>query len=186
MSDSDDEEPRTKKPDKAYAVGKGKPPVEHQFKKGNKGGGRKPGSRNKHNFYKLYEERIQVGEDRLGRAIMKPFGEVIDRQLFKKAAQGDLAAIRIVKEFQIKLAAFERTFGPRPQTAAEAAEAQREEAKKIELSWRLTAANIDILELLARLKKSGIVDCIDGHWAIVPEAERRNSKNGTKDPPSTG
>lgn len=99
--------------DRPYDVGKGKPPVEHRFRPGNSGGGRPRGSRNQSDFQKLMREKIVVGEDRLGRPIRKSWSEVIDRQLLKKAAQGDLAAIRILKDFDLRRAQLERAYGAR-------------------------------------------------------------------------
>lgn len=120
----------SKSASKPYAVGKGKPPKEHQFKPGNKRGGRKAGSRNRTDFDKLHDELVTIGEDRLGRPIRKRWREVINRQLLQKAAKGDLAAIRIVKEYELKQAALARSFGPPPPTPAEIVQGQAEEAEK--------------------------------------------------------
>lgn len=123
--------------DKPYAVGKGKPPREHQFKPGNKGGGRKRGSRNRTDFDKLLDEWVTIGEDRLGRPQRKRWRDIVNRQLLKKAGMGDLAAIRIVKEFEHKQEMLRRASGPGPLTPDEIARAEAEMAEKRVLAERL-------------------------------------------------
>lgn len=138
--------------DKTYEVGKGKPPKEHRFKPGNKLGGRKAGSRNRTDFDKLMDERVTVGEDRLGRPIRKAWREVVNRQLLQKAGRGDLAAIRIVKEFELKHAALARSFAPAGPTPAEIALAEREEAEK----RALAAKFVRLLENAASAKRGDV------------------------------
>lgn len=152
-TDRDDTSPPASRyADRAYEVGKGKPPKAHRFKPGNTLGGRKPGSRNRTDFDKLMDERVTVGEDRLGRPIRKAWREVVNRQLLQKAGRGDLAAIRIVKEFELKHAALARSFAPAAPTPAEVAQAEREEAEK-----RLLAAKfVRLLEDAASAKRGEV------------------------------
>lgn len=156
MADDFDEQARPEKrkgkyADRPYPVGKGKPPQEHQFKRGNTSGGRKPGSRNKSRYHKLLNERIRIGEDSLGRAIRKPWGDVIDRQLLKLAAKGDLTAIRIVKDFELKLTALERSFDSSPPSSAEIARMAAKEQERRALSAKI----IGFLEEAAQRKREG-------------------------------
>lgn len=98
--------PRSPKHEDApYEVGKYKPPVKHHFQPGNKAAAkRKPRSRKIPGPEELMAELVQVSVDSRGRPIKKPFGEVIDRQLMTKAANGDLKAIKIFNDYRLKLA----------------------------------------------------------------------------------
>ena len=166
---------RPHSPGAPYEVGKNKPPKEHQFKPGNTGGGRKRGSRNRTDFDKLLDQRVKVGEDSLGRPVYKRWREVIDLQLVQQAAQRDLRAIRLVKEFEFKHAALQRAAGPAPATAAQVAQTQAEEAEKRKLAERISRQMIDHLEFLAQLKGEGLVELVEGKPVIpgwVAEAAR--------------
>lgn len=159
--------PRSKYADKPYDVGKGKPPRQHQFKAGNRGGGRKRGSRNKTDFDKMLDERVVAGEDRLGRPKRRRLRELVNRQLIQKAALGDLAAIRIVKEFELKQAALRRGFDA-PLTPAQIAEAEAEQEQKRQLSGRL----VGLLEQMAAAKRE-----------TAPRLVYRDGKFVPADPP---
>lgn len=142
--------------DSSYKVGKGKPPREYQFKKGGKGGpGRPKGSRVRSDYEKLLEERIVVGEDRAGRPIRKSWRDVMNRQLLKKAAQGDLHAIRIAKDFELKAAAIAARTGPPAPTAAEL----RQQEKQLEQRKQSTADIMPLLERFANMRKA----CVTGN-----------------------
>ena len=157
---------RPHSPGAPYEVGKNKPPKEHQFKPGNTGGGRKRGSRNRTDFDKLLDQRVKVGEDSLGRPVYKRWREVIDLQLVQQAAQRDLRAIRLVKEFEFKHAVLQRAAGPMPATAAQVAQAQAEEAEKRKLAERLSGRLTDQLEVLAQLRRDGLVELVGGRTVM--------------------
>jgi len=165
--DNEPRKPRSRYADKPYEVGKGKPPKQHQFSPGNSGGGRRKGSRNRNDFDKLLDERVVIGEDRLGRPRRKRWRDIINLQLLKKAAGSDLAAIRLVKEFELKMAMLAQKSGPPPMTAAEFAQAQAVEAEKLALAVRLEDKFAKHLELTAQLKRVGLVEYEDGK-AVVP------------------
>lgn len=150
--------------DKPYAVGKGKPPKAHQFKAGNTLGGRKRGSRNRTSFDKLLDERVQVGEDRLGRPIRKRWREIINLQLLKKAGNGDLAAIRIVKEFELKQAALARVSESASLSPAEIARAETERAEKEALAARL----VQLIENTATAKRGDLPRMVYRDGKLVP------------------
>lgn len=174
--------------DKPYEVGKGKPPKATQFKPGNKGGGRKKGSRNKTDFDKQMNEWIEVGEDRLGRPKRKRIRYVIDRQLLQQALKGDLAAIRLVKEFELKMAALRRGSEPDP-SPKEIARREREEGEKRALAERLSRDIASHLELVAALRRMGLVEFRGGRpvmpaWAMEAAKAHQvtpSSQAGTKD-----
>lgn len=172
--------PRSRYADKPYEIGKGKPPKEHQFKPGNGGGGRKRGSRNKSDFDKMLDEWVKVGEDRLGRPRRKRWREVINLQLLKQAAEGDLMAIRLVKEFELKQMALALKLGSPPLTAEEVARMQAEDQEKRVVAERLAGKMANTLELLAALKRESLVEVTDGHaviagWALDAANSRRVS-----------
>lgn len=140
--------------DKPYAVGKGKPPVESQFKAGQKppkGSGRPKGSKSRSDIEKLLDEKVQVGTDRLGRPIRRTLRNVKNRQLAKKAVEGDLAAIKILNEYELKLKALEIRNGPDAETLRKERE---EEAEKQKHAAKISAFVIDVLEREARAKKA--------------------------------
>ena len=173
--------------DRPYDVGKGKPPREHQFKRGNGGGGRKRGSRNRTDFDQMLDERVVIGEDGLGRPIRKRWRDIINLQLLKQAAQGDLIAIRLVKEFEHKMALVAFKVGAPPPTTAEIARAQAEEAEKQQLAARLSEKLTGYLEVIAGLKREGLIELRqNGHLAISPwaieAAKAHRSAQGTARP----
>ena len=65
-------------------------------------------------------ERVLVGEDRLGRPIRKSVRRVIDTTLAKLAMKGEISAIKVIKECELKLAAIKARSGPEPLSAEEA------------------------------------------------------------------
>src|SRR5437763_216317 len=86
-----------------YRVGKGKPPKEHQFKKGQPSPnpqGRPKGSTRESQLQKMLKKRIFVtGAD--GRRVRKPLEEVINHKLVETAAKGDFKAIKLINELVI-------------------------------------------------------------------------------------
>lgn len=153
--------------DEPYSVGKGKPPREHQFKKGGKAGpGRPKGSRGKSDYDKLLDERIVVGEDRLGRPIRKSWRHIVNVTLLKKAGQGDIAAIRLAKEFEYKAMALAVRNGPPPLTLAEERQRERDEEQKKELSGSLS----QLLVWVANLKRERVLMTVDGKLVLAPWA----------------
>lgn len=135
----------------SYDVGKYKPPVEHRFKPGNKGGGRKKGSKNKDRLEDLLDQKVVIGHDSIGRPIRKTWRKVIDLQLLKKAAEGDLAAIKLVKEFELKLAAIRARYDPPKSEADIRAELEQEERRK-----QNTAKFIKLLDDMKDFRFTGI------------------------------
>jgi hypothetical protein len=156
--------------DAPYDVGKGKTPPEHRFKPGNPGGGRTKGSRNRSSLSRAMDEVVTIGHDALGRPIRRSLRSLSNRQLAKKCAEGDLTAIKHVNEFELKQAAMERSFGPPPKTADEVQKEAREAVEREKLSASLVQANIGILDMLAQLKKNGIVDSVDGVLSFNAQA----------------
>jgi Family of unknown function (DUF5681) len=171
MDEDDERKPKKGKPkwaDKPYTVGKGKPPVKSRFKKGgpspNKNG-RPKGSKNVTSFDKLKAKRVQIGIDDRGRPVWRSLGEVIDHQLLKQAAEGSLAAIKIVKDHEAKLAAQAQ------RTASDPAEIRRqieEEQERTVLSEKLRKSIGSCLNMMAQLKKQGIADFVDEQLVIAP------------------
>lgn len=74
--------------DEEYQVGHGNPPKEHQFKKGNKKGGRKKGSKG---IKTIVNEAAgeKVSAQMNGKVRKIPKGELAIHQVFSKAAAGD-------------------------------------------------------------------------------------------------
>ena len=142
-----------------YAVGKGKPPVQHQFKKGGKPGpGRPKGSFNKSDLDTVLDEKVAVGEDRLGRPVRKSGRRVANLQLRNKAMQGDMAAIKLIKDHEVKMAAIRARQGDAPPTPAEIRKQLEEEQQRKALSGRLVA----LLEWQAQLRREGLLNHVDG------------------------
>lgn len=163
--------PRAKKPaklpspdvDVPYDVGKYKPPVEHRFEQGNKGGGRPKGAKNKNHLDGLLDEKVTIGHDSMGRPRRKTWRNVINLQLLKRAAEGDLAAIKLVIEFDLKVMALRARSGP-----AQTQENFREKAEKDKLSKQLADKYIDWLDWMAQMKKLGALASDDGKPVVAP------------------
>jgi len=154
----------------SHRVGKGKPPIEHQFKKGGKPGpGRPRGSRSRSPFDKLLDERVPVGEDRLGRPIRKSWREIINRQLLTSAGKSDLSAIRLVKEYEFKLAELDRRYGESPPPMEEIRRKALEDVERQQLSANLSAKFTGYLEQIAQLKKYGVLEFRDGVPVLSPK-----------------
>lgn len=161
----------------AYEVGKGKPPKEHQFKAGQTSPnpkGRPRGAKNQTSFQKLLNKRVEVGRTDAGRVIYMTLGEVADHQLLKKASGGDLAALRIVKDFEAKMAALAYRHGPSPEDLRAKFE---EEAQKVAHAAKICAFVTNFLDQAAQLKRCGMADFVDGQLVIeawvVKEGELR-------------
>lgn len=157
----------------SYEVGKGKPPAKHQFKQGNKGGpGRPKGSRNRGSHDGLLDERVKVGEDRLGRAIYKTYRELINRQLLNKAAKGEISAIKIVKEFEFKHGELDRKYGSARRTDEEIAKAERLKIESEQIAKQAGDKFSDILALCANLKKWGLIETVNGRFRLVQDIQK--------------
>ena len=88
-----------------YEVGKGKPPVEHQFKVGGKPGpGRRKKPITKSDFDEVFDEIITIGEDRRGRPIRRSARRVSNMMLRKLVLEGNLQAIKFMKMHELRLA----------------------------------------------------------------------------------
>jgi hypothetical protein len=86
--------------DASYTVGKGKPPVEHRFRKGApspNAAGRPKGSTSKSHIERLLAKRVTVNGPN-GTQVRKAVREVIDHKLVQKAADGDLKAIKLIDD----------------------------------------------------------------------------------------
>ena len=146
---SHDEEP--------YRVGKGRPPKEHQYKKGQpspNSKGRPKGSTRQSQLQKMLKKKVWVTDEE-GRRVRKPVQEIIDHRLIEAAAkQGDLKAIKLINELTIMHERFERSRQP---TAAEIKQQMAEEEEKKQVSEKLRNGMIEILNLIARLKKLGVL-----------------------------
>ena len=165
-------------------MGKGKPPVEHQFQHGNKLGGRRKGSGNKNHLENLLDEKVVIGYDKIGRPRRRTWRTVINQQLLKKAAEGDLKAIKLVIEFELKRTALGANNFP---VATEAD--YKELAEKQRLSEELVERMVGWLTLQAELKKLGALGYKDGK-AFVPswigEAMREYRERHRDDGPLPG
>lgn len=163
--DENDNSPkRGKKPnpyaDKPYEVGKGKAPKAHQFRPGNKAGrGRRRGSRNKTDLEKLLNRKVVSGHDSLGRPIRTRLGEAVDRKLVQAALDGGLPAIKVIKEWQLRMRDLELRHGPPPLTGAELRKQAEEQAERERLSSQL----VGLLEDEAQRKRRGGRDVHSRH-----------------------
>lgn len=182
--------PRPKPPSRyanaPYRVGKGKPPPERQFTKGGKPGpGRPRGSANKPDFEKLLDQRIIVGEDRFGRPIRKSWRSIMNLQLMKKVAEGDLKAIKIAKDFELKLEAIIARRGPGPKTKTE--REIRDELAQNEMKEKLSKQLTQILAFAATLKREGwLNDKLQlAPWVYEAALDYRE-KHGVRRDPGTG
>ena len=170
--------------EKPYKVGKNRPPIEHRFKKGGKGGpGRPKGSRGRSSYDKLLDERVVVGEDRLGRRIRKTWRELINVQLAKQAGQGDLRAIGLSNDYELKLLALNASKGPAPPTAEELRLHEEEMAKREILAGKLAG----LLKWGVDMKKDGIITNLGPEmqlapWLIEAIADYREKHGRTRDP----
>ena len=172
MSDNhDNDDPENEKPKRKprkrpspragapYEVGKGKPPKASQFKKGGKGGpGRPRGSTNPADLGKLLDERVIVGEDSLGRPRRKTVRRVIDTTLAKLAMKGDIGAIKVVKDYELRLEAIKARGGNGLLSVEEAMKIAREDEEKKRLQQKLTANILHYMEQQATLKRLGLVE----------------------------
>ena len=161
---------------KPYRVGKGKPPREHQWKKGgpspNKRG-RPKGSTKASSLEKFLDQLTPVGFKN-GKPIKKPLREVVDHQLVDQAAQGDLKAIRLIYDILIQQHRLGLAGQP---TAAGLARQRHEEKEKREHAKRISDSILNTYEMLAEMKKFGIVEFRDGRpviekW-VLDEAKAR-------------
>lgn len=169
MSQSDGQEP--------YRVGKGKPPKEHQWKKGQpspNGRGRPKGSSRQTQLQKMLAKKIWVtGSD--GRAVRKTIHEVIDHKLLEMAAKGDLKAIKLIKEL---LVIYERLGLVNQPSAADQKRLAAEAEEKRKHAEKILAFVHDTMALIERFKRYDIVSVVGGRpyvseWVIEAAAERR-------------
>ena len=184
--------------DQHYAVGKGKPPREHQFKKGQASPnprGRPKGSSRQSQLERMLEKKVWVsGPD--GRRVRRPVQEVIDHRLVETAAKGDLKAIKLVNELVILHAKYQLTRQPSPQEVQRqlAQDAQQQKANK----WARDTI-MEYLELIEEMKRYGVVVfhkgkpyleswVIDAAAKLKPEAwwAKRRSKLDEQYPTSLG
>lgn len=153
--------------DAPYAVGKGKPPVAHRFRKGApspNAAGRPKGSTRKSYIERLLAKRVTVtGPD--GRRIRKSVREVIDHKLVEKAADGDLKAIKLIHDIVVR---YERLGLLNQPTAEELLREAEEEQRKAELSMKLANAYVEHLEFFALLKGLGILVSSNDRLAVAP------------------
>jgi hypothetical protein len=147
--------------DRPYEVGKGKPPIEHRFKKGQPSPnprGRPKGSTRANSLQKLLGTIVWVNAPD-GRRVRKSLGEVIDHKLVEMAAKGDFKAIKLIKEIELQY----RRLGLIDQpTAAGIKKQHQEEEEKRALVEKIRRDMIDMLEFTQRLKKLGILRFVDG------------------------
>ena len=106
-----------------HTVGYGRPPKEHRFKKGGPcpnpyGRGGKPSHCAVTDKPDFLEEKIPIRQD--GRVVYRTRDEIIDHQLFAKAAQGDVHASRRLDERQVaRKAEARRAAATAPKTDAD-------------------------------------------------------------------
>jgi hypothetical protein len=169
MSDNDGEKP--------YRVGKGRPPKEHQWKKGqpspNKKG-RPKGSTRQTQLQKMLAKKIRV-TDSSGRTVRKTVHEVIDHKLLEMAAKGDLKAIKLIKEL---LVIYERLGLVDQPSPAEQRRLAAEEEEKRKHVVKLTKMINDTMNLVQSFKRYDIVKFVNGaprvaDWVLEAAAERQ-------------
>jgi len=178
--------------DRPYKVGKGKPPVESQFKHGQKPpkkAGRPPGAKAKKPLRKFLDEQIPV-PDKNGKIMMMTLEEAMDKRLIHKAVQdGDLRAIALVKKL---IAELEKVEAGQPLSADEIIRQREEERERERLAEQLRRAWVDMLNFAAMLKKLGLLEYKNGQpyvpaWAIeaakIERAARRKRMSGPLAPP---
>ena len=163
--------------DKPYRVGKGKPPREHQWKKGcpspNRRG-RPKGRKRPTSLDKLLDTPVAVGVKN-GRQIMKPLREAMDHRLVEQAVKdGNLRAIKLIYDIVHEQERLARSARP---TADELARQREEEEEKAALAKKIRDGLIDTYNMLASMKKARIIEFVDGRPVVQPwvikEAEAR-------------
>ncbi len=136
-----------------YRVGKGKPPKEHQFKKGQPSPNRKgrpKGSTRQSQLQRMLKKKIWV-TDPDGKRVQKPVDEVIDHRLIETAVKnGDLKAIKLIKELVIMDKRFERT---KQLTAEEIRQKLSDEEDQRRVSEKLKQSIADLFSLVEQLKR---------------------------------
>ena len=161
---------------KPYRVGKGKPPTEHQWKKGQPSPnpkGRPKGSSKETKLQKLLKKKVWVtGPD--GRAVRRTLQEVIDHKLVQTAANGDLKAIKFIHEIALMHERFSRSVQP---SREELKRQMAEEEEKEQLTQKLRQHFVEQLDFMARLKKLGVVEFSGGKplmpaWVVEAAAGR--------------
>lgn len=159
----------------SYSVGKGKPPKEHQWQKGQPSPhpqGRPKGSTRESQLQKMLKKKVWVtGTD--GRRVRRPVQEVIDHRLVEMAAsKGDLKAIKLVNELVIMHERYQRA---RPPTREEIIQQMAEEEKLREAQEKTKQMFLDYMELLQDLRRYGITEPGRGFasW-VLPAAARNN------------
>ena len=167
-----------------YRVGKGKPPIEHQFKKGQPSPnrrGRPKGSTKANNLQRLLG-KIVMANSPDGRRVRKSLGDVIDHKLVELAAKGDLKAIKLIKDIELRY----RSLGLIDQpTAEEMKRQQAEEEEKRVLAEKISRRMIEMLEFTAYLKKLQVLRFVNGQpvaekWVVEAAAERRAADREAK------
>ena len=160
-----------------YQVGKGKPPEEHQWKKGQPSPnpkGRPKGSSRQTQLQKLLKKRVWVrGPD--GRMVRKTLQEVIDHKLVEAAANGDLKAIKLIHEIALMHERFSRSVQP---SREELKRQMAEEEEKDRRTKELHDGIVELLEFMGALKRYDIIEFRDGKpfvpaWVVEAAAERR-------------
>jgi hypothetical protein len=140
-----------------YRVGKGKPPREHQFKKGQPSPnprGRPKGSSRESLLQKMLKKKVWVtGTD--GRRVRKSLQEIIDHRLIEAAAGSDLKAIKLVNELLIM---HERFQVARQPTREEIIQQLEEEEQLREAQAKTQAMFMEYLEILEDLRRYGITE----------------------------
>jgi len=165
-----------------YAVGKGKPPKEHWFKKGDPSPnphGRPKGSTRESQLQKMLKKKVWVaGPD--GRRVRKPLSEIIDHKLVEAAAKGDFKAIKLINELVIM---HERHQRGRPPTREELLQELAEEEQLREAQEKSKQWAIEQLEFMARLRKYGITGPGRGlaRWVLEEAAKRHPDASWASD-----
>lgn len=163
--------------DQPYRVGKGKPPEEHQWKKGQASPnpkGRPKGSTRQTQLQKLLKKKVWVtGPD--GRAVRRTLQEIIDHKLVQTAAGGDLKAIELVSKLALMHERFSRSVQP---SREELKRQMAEEEERERLNQKLVQNFAEQLDFMASLKKLGVVVFSNGkpcvpRWVLEAAAERQ-------------
>jgi hypothetical protein len=157
-----------------YSVGKGKPPREHQFKKGEPSPnphGRPKGSTRESQLQKMLRKKVWA-TDADGRRVRKPLHEIIDHKLVEAAAKGDFKAIKLINELVIM---HERHQRGRPPSREELLQEMAEEEQLRQAQEKTKQWAIEQLEFMTDLKRYGITETGRGlaSWVLEEAAKRR-------------
>lgn len=170
--------------EKPYRVGKGKPPPEHRWRKGQPSPnphGRPPGSGKMTQLQKMLSKKVWATSSD-GRAVRKTLHEIIDHKLVEIAAKGDLKAIKLIKEL---LVIYERLGLIDQPSPAQLRRQAAEEQEQREAAERIQSFILTTMDVVQELRRYDAVRLVDGRaqvsdWIIEAAAERQPNSGFAK------